>query len=47
MYWELGVVGVVVKNGMVFNLGNEMVKGLWLNPKLAMKAFWAMNPPVI
>jgi hypothetical protein len=47
MYWELGIVGVVVKNRVVFNLGDETVKGLWLNPELATKTLWAMNPPVI
>lgn len=47
MYWELGVVGVVVEDGMIFDLGDKTIKGLWLNPKLVTKTFWAINSPVI
>ncbi len=47
IYWELGVVEVVLKDRMMFNLGDKTVKGQWLNPKLVTKAFRAINPPVI
>ena len=47
MYWELGIVGVIVKDRMVFDLGNKTVEGLRLNLKLATEMFRAMSPPVI
>jgi hypothetical protein len=47
MYWELGIVGVIMKNRMVFDLCDETIKCLRIDSKLATEAIWAIKPPVI
>jgi hypothetical protein len=36
-----------VKDGMIFDLSDEMIKGFRLDTKFLMKAFRAVDPPVV
>ena len=36
-----------MKDGVVFNVADKTVEGLWLNMKFVAKAFRVMNPPMI
>ena len=47
IYWQLAVGRVVVKDGVVFNVADKTVEGLWLDMKFAAKAFKVMNPLMI
>jgi hypothetical protein len=43
----LAVVQVVIKDGVIFDVADKIVKGPWLNVKFVAKAIKTMNSPVI